>query len=172
MRKLATLLPILALALAATATAGASSTESTTFSFDVTIHFTDVCSFPVDLHGEGSGRDTRFFDNSGTLVKEIFTPLQPAAITGGVTNVQTGKTLSSRGAPNTEIAIFTFNPDGSVKSFKESGLFLKFNVPGAGAILLVVGHVVHAPDGSNTFVAGRQDLIDNTDAFCTYLGSP
>jgi hypothetical protein len=171
-RKLALLFSIVALPLVLAAAATANSTHSTTFNFEVTIRISDVCAFPVDFHGEGWGRDTRYFDNSGTLVKEIFTPFG-GAIVGSAINVQTGKSLSSEGATNTEIAIFTFNPDGSIASFRESGLFLRFNVPGGGAILLVVGHVVHAPDGSLTFVAGRQDLIEgNTADFCNYLASP
>ena len=76
MRRLALLLSIIALPLAFTATAAANTVTRTVGSIDETELFggaTFFCGFDVYLHTEGSIQETDYFDNSGTLVRQIFT---------------------------------------------------------------------------------------------------
>jgi hypothetical protein len=72
--RLALLLSVIALPLAVTATAAANSTQSQIVTFHETNPFvgaTNACGFPIDLRTDGSFEITDYFDNSGTLFKEI-----------------------------------------------------------------------------------------------------
>ena len=76
MRKLALLLSIIALPLPLTATAAANTTQTTVVTIHDTSDFgeaTEACGFPVDIRVDGSFKITDYFDNSGTLFKEIIT---------------------------------------------------------------------------------------------------
>ena len=174
MRKLALLLSIIALPLVLTAMAAANS-QTMTF---VTLHETDpfpaataACGFPINLREDGSFKVTDFFDNSGALSKEIVTnfggPFTVTAI-----NPANGKSVTTQS--ETEVTIATFNPDGSLASFQDSGVLFIFNVQGLGNILQAVGHRVFDPQtGVPIFIAGPHDFHDqNTDAFCSYMADP
>lgn len=173
MRKLALLLSIIALPLAFTATAAANSIQRQVVTDHVTVPFgdaTDACGFPIDARIDGSFKITDFFDNSGTLLKEIVNnfggPFTLSAI-----NPANGKSTTTQS--QTVVGITTFNPDGSVKSTSNNGLIYNFVVPGLGTILQMTGRLVFDSNGELVFQAGQFDFINgNTAAFCSYMADP
>jgi hypothetical protein len=174
MHRLALLLSIMALPLILTAMATANSQTMTI----VTLHETDpfpaataACGFPIDLREDGSFKVTDFFDNSGTLFKEIVTAFGgPFTVTA--INPANGKSTTTQS--ETEVTIATFNPDGSLASFQDSGVIFNFHVQGQGTILQAIGHRVFDPQtGVPIFIAGPHDFHDqNTAAFCSYMADP
>lgn len=170
MRKLALLLTIIALPLAVTATAAANTTQTEVVTIHDTFDFgdaTDACGFPVDLRVDGSFKITDYFDNSGTLLKEIVNnfggPFTLTAI-----NPANGKSTTTQS--QTVVAITKFNPDGSVASSSSSGLTYNFVVPGLGTILQSTGRLVFDSNFDVVFQAGPHDFDDgNSAAFCNYL---
>jgi hypothetical protein len=166
MRRLALLLTIIALPLGVTATAAANTVTRTVFTIDETELFgaaTFVCGFDVYLRTEGSIQETDFFDNSGTLVRQIFTNVGgPIRLTAW--NPANGKTATSTGGQG---EIIIENPDGSyAASDALNGIVFNFVAPGLGTILLSAGRL----DFVTGFVAGPHAFRDqNTDAFCNYL---
>ena len=169
MRRLALLLSIIALPLAFTATAAANTVTRTVGSIDETELFggaTFFCGFDVYLHTEGSIQETDYFDNSGTLVRQIFTNVGgPIRLT--VWNATNGKTATSTGGSG---EVIVANPDGSyAASDALNGIIFNFVVPGSGTILLSAGRL----DFVTGFVAGPHAFRDqNTAAFCNYLLDP
>lgn len=172
MRKLALLVSIIALPLAVTATAAANTTQTQVVTIHDTFDFgdaTDACGFAVDIRVDGSFKITDYFDNSGTLFKEIVNnfggPFTLAAI-----NPANGKSTTTQS--QTIVAITKFNPDGSVSSSSGSGLTYNFVVPGLGTILHSTGRVVFEND-ELVFEAGPHAFEDgNTATFCNYLADP
>jgi hypothetical protein len=173
MRKLALLLSIIALPLAFTATAAANSIQRQVVTDHVTVPFgdaTDACGFPIDARIDGSFKITDFFDNSGTLLKEIVNnfggPFTLSAI-----NPANGKSTTTQSQTLVDIAYF--NPDGSIASESASGLTWSFHARGLGLILQATGRFVFDADGNVVFEAGPHDFHDqNTDAFCSYMADP
>jgi hypothetical protein len=172
MRRLALLVTIVALPLALTATAVANTTQTQVVTIHDTFDFgdaTDACGFPVHVRIDGSFKVTDYFDNSGTLLKEIVNnfggPFTLTAI-----NPANGKSTTTQS--QTVVAINTFNPDGSFASTRNNGLIYNFVVPGLGTILQMTGRLVFSND-ELVFEAGQQDFVDgNTAAFCDYLADP
>ena len=167
MRRLALLLSIIALPLALTATAVANTTQSQI----VTIHQTDpfgdataACGFPIDLRADGSFEITDYFDNSGTLFKEIDHPFGgPFTLTA--INPANGKSTTTQS--QTFVQITKFNPDGSIASVSVNGLVYNFVVPGLGTILHSTGRLVFDANGNLVFEAGPHAFRDqNTADFC------
>jgi hypothetical protein len=173
MQRLALLLCLVALPLAIAATAAANSTQSQIVTFHETNPFgpaTVACGFPIDLRTDGSFEITDYYDNSGTLFKEIVHnhggPFTVTAI-----NPANGKSTTTRS--QTVVEITYFNPDGSIVSESGSGLSFNFHVAGLGTILQVTGRLVRDGDGNVVFEAGPHDFHDqNTDAFCSYMADP
>ena len=173
MRRLALLLTIIALPLALTATAAANTTQTTVITIHDTFDFgdaTDACGFPIDLRIDGSFKVTEFFDNSGTLFRQIVNnfggPFTLTAI-----NPANGKSTTTQS--QTVVAITKFNPDGSVASSTSSGLIYNFVVPGLGTILHSTGHVVFDSNFEVVFEAGPHAFDQgNTAAFCGYMADP
>jgi len=172
MRRLALLLSIIALPLVLTATAAANTTQTQVVTIHDTFPFgdaTDACGFAVNVRIDGSFKVTDYFDNSGTLLKEIVNnfggPFTLTAI-----NPANGKSTTTQS--QTVVAINTFNPDGSLASTSNSGLIYNFVVPGLGTILQMTGRLVFVNDDI-VFEAGQFDFINgNTAAFCSYLADP
>jgi hypothetical protein len=171
--KLALVLSIIALPLAFTATAAANSTQS----HIVTVHQTDpfddaiaACGFPIDLRQDGSFEIKDFFDNSGTLFKEIDHP-HGGSFTLTAINPANGKSTTTQA--QTFVNIFYFNPDGSIASASVSGLIYQFVVPGLGTILHSTGRLVFDANGNLVFEAGPHAFRDqDTAAFCSYMADP
>lgn len=170
MRKLALLLSIIALPLAMTATAAANTVQTEVVTIHDTFLFgdaTDACGFPVDIRVDGSFKITDYFDNSGTLLKEIVNnfggPFTLAAI-----NPANEKSTTTQS--QTFVSITRFNPDGSIASASSSGLIYNFVAPGLGTILQSTGHLVFDSNFDLVFEAGPHAFEDeNTVAFCNYL---
>jgi len=170
MGKLALLLIVVTLPLAVAATAAANSTQSvviTEHQTDPFVPATNACGFPIDLRTDGSFEITDYYDNSGTLFKEIehnvYGPFTLTAI-----NPANGKSATTQS--ETEVIITTFNPDGSVASESVTGVVGTFIVPGLGPILQGTGRLVFDGDGNLVFEAGPHAFRDrNTAAFCSYM---
>ena len=126
------------------------------------------CAFPLVEQVTGSVRDTLFFDQNGTLVREYISPQFEGALTVRWTNQATGISLKSHEASSLMIY---YNPDGSFQKLMNQGLTFMVTVPGAGQLLLVdVGRIVIQRGQGITFEEGvHQELIGDTAAFCAYL---
>jgi len=173
MRKLALLLSIIALPLAFTATAAANTIQRQVVTVHETDLFgdaTDACGFPVDARVDGSFKIFDYFDNSGTLLKEIVNNFG-GTFTITAFNPANGKSTTTQS--ETVVQITTFNPDGSVASTSQNGIIFNFVAPGLGTILQMTGRLVFDSNGELVFEAGQFDFINgNTAAFCSYLADP
>lgn len=170
MRKLALLLSIIALPLALTATAAANTTQTEVVTIHDAFDFgeaTEACGFPVDIRVDGSFKITDYFDNSGTLFKEIVTIFRgPFTVTA--INPANGKSTTTQS--QSFVSIVQFNPDGSVASASNSGPIYNFVVPGLGTILQSTGRLVFDSNSDIVFQAGPHDFDDGSSAaFCNYL---
>jgi hypothetical protein len=173
MRGLALLLIIIAVPLAVAGTAAANSTQTTVVTIHDTSDFgeaTEACGFPVDLRVDGSFKITDYFDNSGTLFKEIITIFRVSS-TATAINPANGKSTTTQS--QSFVTIVQFNPDGSVASASNSGPIYNFVVPGLGTILQSTGRLVFDSNSDIVFEAGPHDFDDgNSAAFCNYLADP
>ncbi len=68
--------------------------------------------------------------------------------------------------------VLTYNPDGSVDTYTQRGVFDKFTVPGGGAVLLDTGKVIFdEPSEDVVFIAGpHQAVRGEFEAFCAAFG--
>jgi hypothetical protein len=171
--RLALLLSVIALPLAVTATAAANSTQSQIVTFHETDPFipaTTACGFPIDLRIDGSFEITDYYDNSGTLFKEIIHN-HGGPFTATAINPDNGKSTTTQS--QTIVQITYFNADGSVASVSTSGLLFSFHVEGLGLILQATGRFVFDSNFNVVFEAGPHDFHDqNTAAFCSYMADP
>ena len=128
------------------------------------------CAFPLVEQVNGAIRDTLFFDQNGSVVREYVSPQFQGALTVTWINPATGKSLSSHEASS---LIIYYNPDGSFKKLMNQGLTFMVTVPGEGQpILADVGRIVIERGKGITFEAGvHQELNGDTAAFCAYLAS-
>jgi hypothetical protein len=148
--------------------AAAAEPQSTIVSADSTFTNTFDCAFPLQETVSGSYKDTRYFDASGNLVKEILTAQFGGPLTVTWTNLATGATLSSHEAAP---LIVHYNPDGSFASLQNTGLIFNVTIPGQGTVLLDVGRIVIVRHQGIVFEAGQhQELNGDTAAFCAALG--
>jgi len=170
MRKLALILSIIAIPLIIVATATANTQTSTL----VTVHdthpwapATNACGFPINLSEDGTFEVTDYFDNSGTLVREIIHN-HGGPFTLTATNPANNRSTTSQS--ETLVEITNFNPDGSIASVEDNGLISNFTAPGHGTILHGTGRLVFDGDGNLIFEAGPHAFRDqNTEAFCNYM---
>lgn len=128
------------------------------------------CAFPLVEQVQGAYRDTLFFDQNGSLVREFLSPQFQGALRVTWTNPVTGKSLASHEAST---LIVYYNPDGSFKKLMNQGLTFMVTVTGIGTPLLVdVGRIVIERGKGVTFYAGdHQELIGDTAVFCDYLAN-
>ena len=128
------------------------------------------CSFPLLEQVQGAYRDTFFFDQNGSLVREFLSPQFQGALRITWTNPVTGKSLESHEAST---IIVYYNPDGSFKKLMNQGLTFMVTVPGVGnPVLMDVGRIVIERGQGITFYSGNhQELIGDTASFCDYLAS-
>jgi len=163
----------MALPLAMAATATANSTQSlvvTKHETDPFVPATNTCGFPIDLRTDGSFEITHYYDNSGTLYKEIDHNIHgPFTLTA--INPANGKSTTTRS--ESEVVITMFDPDGSIASQSVTGVIYSFVASGFGVILQGNGLLVFDSDGNAAFEAGPHDFRDhNADAFCSYMADP
>jgi hypothetical protein len=170
LKALTIIVGMLALTLALTASAAANSTQSVIVTEHETDPFgaaTNACGFPIDLRTDGSFEITDYYDNNGTLLKEIDHPYGgPFTLTA--INPANGRSTTTQA--QTFVEITYFNPDGSVASYSDNGLIYQFIVPGLGTILHATGRLVLDADFNLIFEAGPHAFRDHdTAAFCSYM---
>lgn len=126
------------------------------------------CAFPLVEHVSGAYRDTLFFDQNGSLIREYLSPQFQGMLAVTWTNPENSKTLSSHEAST---IIVYYNPDGSFQKLMNQGLTFMLTVPGAGQPLLMdVGRIVIERGKGINFEAGvHQELNGDTAVFCNYL---
>jgi hypothetical protein len=165
----------LVVVVAAFATPAGANTKQTTV---VTLNFTQLaplltgaCGFPIFETFDASFKIAGFFDNGGTLQKEIITNF------GGhfslvATNPATGKTVFFQATGFTEIV--TFNADGSVATDSLNGIVAHWVAPGVGTLLISVGRLVLDANGNVIFEAGPHVSFAPGGApeVCAFLAEP
>ena len=126
------------------------------------------CAFPLVEHVSGAYRDTLFFDQSGSLIREYLSPQFQGALIITWMNSENGKTVSSHEAST---IIVYYNPDGSFQKLMNQGLTFMVIVPGINKpLLLDVGRIVIERGQGITFYSGdHQELIGDTSSFCDFL---
>lgn len=152
-------------------TAGAGSAGAvppTSTIIDVSSSFTNNfdCSFNLQEQITGSVKDTQYFDQSGTIVKEILTAQYRGPVTVTWTNPVSGVMVSSHEADPLTIYYW----EGHFASVSSRGLTFHVSIPGSGTVLLDVGRVVVTKGQGITFEFGQhQELNGDTAAFCAAL---
>jgi hypothetical protein len=170
MRRLALLLSIIAVPLALAPSAGANTIQTTVTQVDFQVADTSMCGFQLDFRLVGTFKETFFFDQDGTLLKEIVTVTR-GGVTATLTNPANGKIATTQSQAFQ--VIVTFNPDGSVKTITRNGPQSNFVLPGAGNIFADVGRVVFDADGNIVFEAGPHEFLHGDVAsLCAAMADP
>jgi hypothetical protein len=120
--------------------------------------------FDAVYSGQDRGRITDFYDNAGTLVREV----------GHIhsyetdTNLATGVAVEIR----TNITVHAdLNADGSFHTWAITGEFNVANRPGKGVVLHDTGRVEFDENGDPVVFHGVHDTFTKADqAFCDALG--
>jgi hypothetical protein len=169
MRRLALLLSIIAVPLALAPSAGANTIQTIVSQIDEREAVT-VCGFQLDYRLVGTFKDTFFFDQDGTLLKQIETVTR-GGVTLTLTNPANGKIATTQSQAFQ--AIIIFNPDGSVKTITRNGPAFNFVLPGAGNIFADVGRVVFDANGNIIFEAGPHEFLHGDVAsLCAAMADP
>jgi len=160
--------PPLAVVILAAITSAPAATANTqvrnVFHVDDTAVDSELCGFDVTFRFVGSVTSTEYYDNSGFLSKTI-SKGRPGPFR--VTATAKGTTLTQQNSSFTEIV--TYNPDGSVRTLTDTGLYNKFTAPGRGIVWLDAGRVVVDGDFTILFESGPHQNGDFT-AFCAAFG--
>jgi len=159
--------PLVAVILAAITsapTAAANSQVRNVFHINDTVVDSELCGFDVTSHFVGWVTSTDYYDNSGFLYKTI-SKGRPGPFR--VTATAKGTTLISQNESFSET--ITYNPDGSIKTLTDNGVYNKFTAPGRGIVWLDTGHLIVDGDFNVVFVAGPRQNGDFT-AFCAAFG--
>jgi hypothetical protein len=146
----------LAVVIALASSATAAPPETTRDTFSGTAPFAECEGFDIIVNFTVTVQDTRFFDNSGTLVRQQV----HMRGTGELVNTVTGETETGS-SPNMIIY------DYRAGTFTSVGLTAHNNVPGEGIVALEAGRIVFpgfdefgAPIGEPIFVAGPHEEAD------------
>jgi hypothetical protein len=135
---------------------------------DVSSSFTNNFDCPFTLQEQVSGfvKDTQYFDQSGTILKEVLTAQYQGPVTVTWTNNASGVTLASHEADPLTI----YYTNGRFSSLSSRGLTFHVSIPGFGTVLLDVGQIVIMRGQGITLQAGQhQELEGDTAAFCAAL---
>jgi hypothetical protein len=158
MRRIVALAFVLSLVVGVFATA-ASATQPRRRSYTATFDAVrrDLCSFPVRVHEDAVITDTRYFDESGDVVRRVF----PATFNGTASHA--GNVVLERETVNqtvtSDLAVITV------------GLNWHFKLPSGRTVVIDAGRLVYDADGNLTFEAGRHQFVDReVRAFCAALG--
>ena len=160
-------LPFVVVILAAMALAGPAAANTqvrTVIHIDDTAVDSDLCDFDVTSQFFGAITFTDFYDNTGFLYKTIAKG-RPGPFR--VTATAKGTTLTSQNASFSET--ITYNPDGSIKTLTDNGVYNRFTAPGRGIVWLDTGHLIVDGDFNVLFVAGPRQNGD-FKAFCAAFG--
>jgi hypothetical protein len=121
---------------------------------------TETCGFPITFVFQSRIVDTRYFDSSGTLVRERFFVKQPSLDTAKGTTLHENDVFS-------DVIDYRTGKEWLV------GATFKITAPGHGHVLLQAGKAVFDFDGNLLFVAGPHPLLEAGDplaAFCNAFG--
>ncbi len=124
---------------------------------------TDVCSFPVELHGDVTYSGAYFFDKSGALTRIHTVNVEQVTFTAN------GKTLVS--VPYTFNFELHFDSSGNISKWYGTGITMKIPLPdgklfiGAGWLDLVANNF------PETFLSPDRGNPGNIDAFCAALSN-
>src|SRR6476469_3182104 len=124
----------------------------------------ELCGFDVTFRFVGSVTSTDYYNNNGLLIKTIAKG-RPGPFR--VTATAKGTTLTQQNSSFTEVV--TYNPDGSVHTRTDTGLYNKFTAPGRGIVWLDAGRVVVDGDFNILFESGPHQNGDFA-AFCAAFG--
>jgi hypothetical protein len=107
--------------------------------------------------------DVQYFDDGGTLVKEVIW----AHFVGTDTNDSNGKSLRDTGERHITL-------DYVNNTFTESGVLRHITVPGSGIVLHESGRIITSlTDDSVIFMAGPHQLFSGDESeFCAALADP
>jgi hypothetical protein len=145
--------------------AGSASANTVTSSWEydnATSTITDWCSFPIRFTAVGPYKQTDFYNDEGTLYK---TTLRPGRGLYHFIVRAHGTTLSAISGYSVTL---TYNPDGSIATYRETGMIFSFTVPGEGVVLLLAGHFAFDENtGDVTFEAGPRG--DDLSRLCAAL---
>jgi hypothetical protein len=162
MRSLALLLSFIVVQLAFVASGSANSITRETIQSDEIVPIS-VCSFPVNLHFQGTFKRTSYYDSGGSLIKTIESPYGGLfSIT--ISNATTGTSLTIRS--EAVVLTTTYDSDGAPRTLTLTGLNALFIARGTGPVLLEVGRiVVDLATGDVVFQSGTdaQHQIFNGD---------
>jgi len=158
------LVVVLLAAITSAPTAAANTQVRNVFHIDYTATDSELCGFDVTSHFVGWVTSTDYYDNSGFLYKTI-SKGRPGPFRGTAT--AKGTTLISQSVSFSET--ITYNPDGSIKTVTDNGVYNRYNAPGSGIVWLDTGHLIVDGDFNVVFVAGPRQHGDFT-AFCAAVG--
>lgn len=159
--------PLVAVILAAITsapTAAANTQVRNVFHIDDTSADSELCGFDVTFRFVGWVTSTDYYDNSGFLYKTV-SKGRPGQFR--VTATAKGTTLTSQSISFSET--ITYNPDGSIKTVTDNGVYNRFTAPERGIVWLDTGHLIVDGDFNVVFVAGPRQNGD-FDAFCAAFG--
>ena len=167
MRRVWLPLVVVVMILAATTsaqTASANTQVRTAFYVDDTVVDSELCTFDVTSRFVGWVTSTDYYDNSGFLYKTISKgrpgPFRVTATAKGITLITQNVSFSET---------ITYNPDGSIKTVTDNGVYNRFNAPRRGIVWLDTGHLIVDGDFNVVFVAGPRQNGDFR-AFCAAFG--
>ena len=165
------LFALVAGALAAVALFATPAVANTQVKSVIHVDETDVdsgtCAFDITFHQYGFFKNLDYYDNSGTPYKTIDTVGGGGPFT--VTATAHGTTLTMQNESFSFVT--TYNPDGSVDTFTQRGVFDKFTTPGGGIVLLDTGAVTWDSEFNVLFAAGPHQAVNGEfAAFCAAFG--
>ena len=158
------LVVVILAAMTSAQTAAANTQVRTAFYIDDTVVDSGLCTFDVTSRFVGWVTSTDYYDNSGLRNKTI-SKGRPGPFR--VTATARGTTLITQNASFSET--ITYNPDGSIKTLTDNGVYNRFTAPGRGIVWLDTGHLIVDGDFNVVFVAGPRQNGDFR-AFCAAFG--
>jgi hypothetical protein len=159
------LVAILAVAMLAAGPASANTVRRHIVHVNETYVDSDTCSFDITVHASGTFLVAKFFDNSGSLYKQVFEAHGQFTLTW----TAKGTTLTMQNQAFNVTLLFDSN--GRVETATYNGPVFVVTAPGSGVVLLDAGRVVFDRKGNILFEAGpKQELHGDVDAFCAAFG--
>ena len=143
--------------LAATQVAHAAPPEIFTFQFDRTFTDTRMCGFPIEAHDKGTVRIAFHFDQDGAIQW---------------VNVTTSRYRITLTNPENGVSLWTPSPEHILETAYDTtntGLVIRFVLPGAGLLALDAGRVVFENDGGVSFTGPHMLLEGDVEELCAAL---
>ena len=145
-------------------TASANTQVRNVFHIDDAVIDSELCGFDVTSRFVGWVTSTDYYDNSGFRYKTI-SKGRPGPFRVPPRRREP-RSLSQNGSFSETV---TYNPDGSIKTLTDNGVYNRFTAPGRGIVWLDTGHLIVDGDFNVLFVAGPRQNGDFS-AFCAAFG--